>query len=793
MPFMYALVHVSTQIQQTELFVRLPSALFGIVGVYLIYKFADAILGRKSAYISAFLLALSPFLIWYTQDARYYAILCTLGLASVYSFFLAITTPKNKIWYWLAFVIVTAFLIYTHIFAFWILIAEGLFGLYALIGDYRKSLRQQGPTRQEVFKRSASLALSFGTLFVIALPIIIKVLIVLQSGAGPTGEKLAKISLIPKAPYFYNAEFFGKLAQYLSGGSTLVFFMIPLFILGLVFIWRKARTVAVLLSLILTIPFLTSFFLEYLHTISFKYFVYLIPYFLIVTAYGMVAISDEIGQMVQRSSAFSGRALNVEQACLLLLTLSLAIILIPPLHSVYHQNRVNDWRAIARYLEDQVEPGDMILTEAWGKAALNYYFQRGADVTILRASEDLLAHMESLGPKVWFIGLNGPFEKRIQSSHTPLDTSIWQDPRFVYFPPEGAVNDYPVTKNPANIYFLQDNPIPSFHDFEDISNAAWTDQTYREIHPGTSTQLKLAAEGSGPYVLSLGYLHQPNRKIDILVDGIKLDSIVPENTQGWQIWKTVIPVTAGQTLLVTLSATGSEVAAVNRIELERQSADSTITKQVEKPATKTFPTSVWIVGDSLTRGLFASSEADAYRNRLLDSMQAYYPQQIYSTFWQGVCTLGRLEMVWDSWLQDQPDVVFIELGINDLGSNRDCPQVPEEEWQARYGAMLDRILTDAPSARIVAGTVPWSNWSENSVMWDKALRYNKWIVTEANSRGLAVADLWSATVGQSDGISTPDQPSVYPPGHGDGFHPNDVGHRRLAQTLFEAYLRHYER
>ncbi len=201
------------------------------------------------------------------------------------------------------------------------------------------------------------------------------------------------------------------------------------------------------------------------------------------------------------------------------------------------------------------------------------------------------------------------------------------------------------------------------------------------------------------------------------------------------------------------------------------------------------PHTVWIIGDSLTHGLFASSEETAYRNLLFRALQANHPGSIHTTFWMGVCTLAGLEASWDSFV-GQPDVLFLELGINDLG-NQHCPQVPEASWKAHYGAMLDKIRADAPGVQIIVGTIPWCNWPADSDEFSHAQKYNGWIREEARARLIPVADLWQATLNKKDGISTPDQPSVFPPYfHGDYFHPNDIGHQRLAQTFFQTYRIH---
>jgi lysophospholipase L1-like esterase len=67
-------------------------------------------------------------------------------------------------------------------------------------------------------------------------------------------------------------------------------------------------------------------------------------------------------------------------------------------------------------------------------------------------------------------------------------------------------------------------------------------------------------------------------------------------------------------------------------------------------------------------------------------------------------------------------------------------------------------------------------------------RYAESIKEEAAARGIAVADLWALECACR---STPTDPSPFPPYYrGDNFHPNDEGHRRIADALLRA-LRPY--
>ncbi len=183
-----------------------------------------------------------------------------------------------------------------------------------------------------------------------------------------------------------------------------------------------------------------------------------------------------------------------------------------------------------------------------------------------------------------------------------------------------------------------------------------------------------------------------------------------------------------------------------------------------------------------------------FRNLLLDDLQTYYPGQVNLSFWRGICSMGRLEARWDVFeAVPRPDVVFLELGINEVIRSDECELVPDDVWAAHFGNLLDRLQVLSPDVRVVVGTVPWSGWPEGSEMRARGSVFNQWIRAEAEARGMAVADLWAATVDRPDGISSAADPNPFPPSYrGDGFHPNNAGHRRIASAFWTAYVSRYE-
>ncbi|NOZ71593.1 MAG: hypothetical protein GXP38_06730 [Chloroflexi bacterium] len=792
MPILYMLVHLTTRISSSEFWVRFPSAFFGVVAVYYLYRLTCIWLGERVALIASLLLAISPLHIWYSQDARYYSLLSALSLATVTYFFLVLTHPKRQWHDWILLVLSALLSIYTHLFSVWYLLSLALF---AFISIFRRSPWSfQGHTSKQ--KQIRPLLGAGIIILLFSMPVLWLILRVLQTGIGPTGEHLARFTFPPTLPFFFNFNFLQEIGMLFAGGTTLQWLMIPLFFLGWLRLYWDNRNAWWFLLLLVLSPLITSLFVEFLHNVTVKYFVYLLPFFLMMVANGINAIPSLIGAIThQENNPTSGTKASPDRLSLstiVPLLLILGGLHLQPLQMLYRQAKVNDWRSVAHFLDSQIQPGDIILTEKWGRAALNYYLTRSEDVEIIPVRDrDWRQIIDSTEGTIWFVGLKGKAEQQIAQLWAPIDDEVWRDQTLIYEKPKNAKIFFPVTETDKVVVFNLQEGIPSRYDFMAVTHAAWTDRSYSEIPPKQSRRLRLMRGADRLQQLQLSYLDQKGRDLELYLDDTLLGTLIGgANGGAWQTATWSVPENASDIITVTLQATGSRNAVVDRIELWGEDTTTTLPgstpKQPSSPASP--PHTVWIVGDSLTRGLFASSEQSTFRNLLFAKLQALYPGAIQSTFWAGTCTLAGLEQSWKNW-PGQPDILFIELGINDLGGNRQCPRLPDEKWQAHYGDTLDQIRQKYPKITIVVGTVPWSGWHRQSDEFNKALQFNEWIRKEAQKRNVAVADLWTATLDRRDGLSTPDQKSVFPPYyHGDNFHPNDVGHQRLADTFFDAYL-----
>lgn len=95
----------------SELAVRIPSVLFGVITTGVTYLIGKKLFDKKTALIAATLIATSPLHIYYSQEARMYMLAAFLASASVY-FFLEVI-QKETLLKWTGFIVATALLLYT--------------------------------------------------------------------------------------------------------------------------------------------------------------------------------------------------------------------------------------------------------------------------------------------------------------------------------------------------------------------------------------------------------------------------------------------------------------------------------------------------------------------------------------------------------------------------------------------------------------------------------------------------------------------------------------------------------
>ncbi|TAK36683.1 MAG: hypothetical protein EPO21_01765 [Chloroflexota bacterium] len=108
----------------SEFSLRFFSLFFGTLIVPLMYTVGRWLLRREVGIFAALLAAVSPYFVWYSQEAKMYALLTLLSLLSVYLYLLAL--ERGRLWRWVVYVVVTSLSLYVHFFFALVVVFEGV-------------------------------------------------------------------------------------------------------------------------------------------------------------------------------------------------------------------------------------------------------------------------------------------------------------------------------------------------------------------------------------------------------------------------------------------------------------------------------------------------------------------------------------------------------------------------------------------------------------------------------------------------------------------------------------------
>ncbi|MGI8557199.1 MAG: glycosyltransferase family 39 protein [Solirubrobacteraceae bacterium] len=111
-PLYFCLAWVTTQLGHAPELVRAPSLVAGVATIPLTYLLGQRTIGRRPALVAAALTTLSPFMIYYSAEARAYSVLMFLVALSTLAMLLAIDTRRAR--WWVLYAVASSAAVYTH-------------------------------------------------------------------------------------------------------------------------------------------------------------------------------------------------------------------------------------------------------------------------------------------------------------------------------------------------------------------------------------------------------------------------------------------------------------------------------------------------------------------------------------------------------------------------------------------------------------------------------------------------------------------------------------------------------
>ena len=125
-PLFYMLLHIWIRLVGTSEFsLRFLSVLAGIVCVVVIYQVGREMFDQSTGLVAALMVAVGPFQVWYSQEARMYPLSLAFSLLSVLFLWKARDQKSPK--YWAGYIFFTLLMVFTHYIAGLVLVGQAAF------------------------------------------------------------------------------------------------------------------------------------------------------------------------------------------------------------------------------------------------------------------------------------------------------------------------------------------------------------------------------------------------------------------------------------------------------------------------------------------------------------------------------------------------------------------------------------------------------------------------------------------------------------------------------------------
>ncbi len=358
-PLLYIVTRLLVVISgDSEFVLRFQAMLFGSLSVLLAYKVGEILWTRQAGLIGAFLVAVNPYSVQYSQEARQYALMIFLALLSL--IFLSQAVQKNQKRLWLGFILCTSLSLYNHYFSFLFLPAELIFAVL-LITEKWLSNREQSEftsTLDRSTRVSAPIrhALTFGlslalvvALFLPWVPTMSMQIFGSKMGwQGVAADTTPRLQL--SLSYLHSV-----LKTYTGIDGIPLLLALGLFFLGLANCKRKQFS---LIASWLAVPFIFTFLVPTEHGFDPRHAIFVVPVYLLAIARGLARFIAILDRALRRT----GRT----QKWLIALSSSLVVVLglanVAALRDYYRWEK-EDWRSAAQYLKEHMLPGDLVLAD----------------------------------------------------------------------------------------------------------------------------------------------------------------------------------------------------------------------------------------------------------------------------------------------------------------------------------------------------------------------------------------------------------------------------------------------
>lgn len=383
-PIHYYFVHLFLFFGKSTLILGLPSVLFGLASIYILYRIGVMVKHEWLGLVSAFLLAISPMHIEFSQQILFFSYVVFFSVASLYfmvDFALAFERGefrwKNLLWL----AVVNGLNILTQMVVLVLIPLQALFLLYLFIKNPDIFLR----FKKYFFMLGVFLLLFFGIISFI--------------GGGGYASFLDKLRVDFDKPITvgyslshalgstvltFNEDFYRAMFSWFGIGDGYGLFVYLIFFLigfATLLVSSASRSLALFFLLWVAGPFVFLSAVRLDHWFEEKYFIFIIPVYLLLVAQGIV-------WTVSKLSTWGQSRISLPETWSRPIGISLLLICIfglawEPIQSrtsfgfTFEEHVHYSWRKVHEYLVKNLKPGEKVFLIKGNKSFLEYY--RDAD------------------------------------------------------------------------------------------------------------------------------------------------------------------------------------------------------------------------------------------------------------------------------------------------------------------------------------------------------------------------------------------------------------------------------
>lgn len=375
MPLDYYLLYGWIHGGRQEAWLRFPALLFGTLTVPLIYKLATSLFNKQIGYMAALLLAVTSIGVYYSQNARPYAMLVFWVLLSFWGLWRTYQTGRPQ--YWAVTILGLTGAALSHYFTLFLLFPMGLWvGLHHLLH-----------LRDKVFWQHA-------IYFAIGLMVLVAVFAFngRLHDLYNVGSRFSTVTTQPETLTLPAAEkpnrgagpprhlgfiLTGVLLPFGSADLLSVLGYNGLLVIALLSLWKPSNRWAlffVLSWLLLPIVLIYLFLLQRGTFFAVRYILYTLPAYLILVAVGLDVVAQFLRGSYLSIRRKSAHRLPLPVAAFTVMLLTILIFgEVNELRNQYRAEAREDWRAVGELLHQNAQADDAVIAVR-AEPTLNWYY-----------------------------------------------------------------------------------------------------------------------------------------------------------------------------------------------------------------------------------------------------------------------------------------------------------------------------------------------------------------------------------------------------------------------------------